>query len=203
VAPETQCIWRFNNGQGFLYHTSVGRGSVILVNTSIDDSLGLLPKSGAWVAFCGYLLGDDHEAKQFCFSTAERPVLHLSDVGQTKQRPAIVPVENCDGSKTRARIEDDRLFMPAPTGLGWMKTVGAAALHAGINLPAGETDMGSTTTEQVADALNRAFAKDASDSANPAGTPRPTQRRPVWPSLAWAVIFLVLFESTVTSRLRR
>ena len=203
VAPQTQCIWRFKNGQGFLWHTSVGRGSAVLVNTSIDDSLGLLAKSGAWVAFCGYLLGEDHEAKQFCFSTAEQPVLSVSDSGRTRQRLAVVPVENCDGSKTRARIEGDRLFMPAPAGLGWMRTLGATSLYAGINLPAGETDMGSVTTEQVADALTRAFVTETPDGAQPAGARQAAQRKPVWPSLAWAIIFLVLLESTVTSRLKR
>jgi len=174
AAPETRCVWRFNNGPGFLYSKSAGLGSSVLVNTSIDDSLGLLAKSGAWVAFCSYLLGEDRQTRQFSFC-----------------------------GKTRARIEGDRLFLPAPTGLGWMKTLGSTALYAGINLPAGETDIGHATPELVADALTRAFVTAEPSSRDPEQARASLERKPIWKTLAWIIILLVLMESTVTSRLKR
>ena len=203
VPPETRCVWRFNNGPGFLYSKSAGLGSVVFVNTSIDDSLGLLAKSGAWVAFCSYLLGEDRQTRQFSFSTGEQPVLSLAGSGRTQQRLAVVPVENCDGGKTRARIEGDRLFLPAPTGLGWMKTLGSTALYAGINLPVGETDIGHATPELVADALTRAFVTAEPSSRDPEQARASLERKPIWKTLAWIIILLVLMESTVTSRLKR
>ncbi len=203
VAPETRCVWRFNNGPGFLYSKSAGLGSAVFVNTSIDDSLGLLAKSGAWVAFCSYLLGEDRQTRQFSFSTGEQPVLSLAGSGRTQQRLAVVPVENCDGGKTRARIEGDRLFLPAPTGLGWMKTLGSTALYAGINLPVGETDIGHATPELVADALTRAFVTAEPSSRDPEQARASLERKPIWKTLAWIIILLVLMESTVTSRLKR
>jgi hypothetical protein len=203
VPPEARCVWRFTNGPGFLYSKPVGRGSTVLVNTSIDDSLGLLAKSGAWVAFCGYLLGEDQETRQFCFSTGERPVLSLAGAGRAQQRLTVVPVENCDGGKTRARVEGDRLFLPAPTGLGWMKTLGSTALYAGINLPARETDIGSATPELVTDALTRAFVTAEPSGQEPVQARASLERKPIWKTLAWVIILLVLLESTVTSRLKR
>jgi len=203
VSADARCVWRLNNGQGFLYSKPVGRGSAVLVNTSIDDSLGLLPKSGAWVALCGYLLGEDQETKQFCFSTGERPVLSLAGSSRADQRLTVVPVENCDGAKARARIEGDRLFLPAPAGLGWMKTLGTTALYAGINLPARETDIGNATPEVVTDALTRAFVTAEPSGREPVHVRASLERKPIWKTLAWVIIFLVLLESTVTSRLKR
>ncbi len=60
---------------GFVYAQTQNAGSSILVNTSIDDSLGLLAKSGAWVAFCRFLVGEGDRVRQFCFRVDERPVL--------------------------------------------------------------------------------------------------------------------------------
>ena len=203
VPAETRCLWRFNNGPGLLYSKPAGLGSAVLVNTSIDDSLGLLAKSSAWVAFCSYLLGEDQETRQFSFSTGERPVLSLAGSSRAQQRLAVVPVENCDGGKTRARIEGDRLFLPAPKGLGWMKTLGATALYAGINLPADETDIGSATSELVTDALTRAFVTTEPSSREGEPARASLERKPIWKTLAWVIILLVLLESTVTSRLKR
>jgi hypothetical protein len=51
------CIWHLSNGAGLIYAVSQDGGTSLFVNTSIDDSRGLLAKSGAWVAFCRMLLG--------------------------------------------------------------------------------------------------------------------------------------------------
>jgi hypothetical protein len=66
TAPQSQCIWRLASGAGFIYGKVIGRGSSILVNTSIDSSAGLLAKSQAWVAFCQCLLGRTDQMRGCC-----------------------------------------------------------------------------------------------------------------------------------------
>ena len=57
-AAQAQCLWRLAGGEGLIYGMPCGHGLSIFVNTSIDDSLGLLAKSAAWVAFCRCLIGE-------------------------------------------------------------------------------------------------------------------------------------------------
>ena len=88
----------------FIYIQTQNGGSSILVNTSIDDSLGLLAKSGAWVAFCRFLVGEGDRVRQFCFRADERPVLELPEAVRTAGR-TFVDVENCDGGRTQAAVD--------------------------------------------------------------------------------------------------
>jgi hypothetical protein len=199
---DTACVWRLANGQGFLYSLSAGPGSSIFVNTSIDDSLGLLAKSGAWVAFCRYLLGETQQVQQFCLSAGERPVVSLPSTDRM-QSSNVVPIENCDGSTTPARIEGRRLFLPTPTSLGWMKTLGARPWYVGINVPVGETDLGSSTPEMVTAAVSQAFATEAVGSESPVRAGTEIQRKPIWRALIWVIALLILSESTLTNRLKR
>jgi hypothetical protein len=211
-AAGAECLWQLNAGEGLLYAMPCGRGLSILVNTSIDDSLGLLAKSAAWVAFCRYLIGEDSQVQQFCFTCAERPVLRApaldTDEGPRRRR-TVVPVENCDGSGGQAVLQGDLLAMPAPAGLGWMKTTDDPVLYAGINLPAGETDLTAPGQEVIAAAMQRAFvtqARKPADAVLAAGsTPaaRAFRQKPIWPIFAWAAILLLLLESTIANRLRR
>jgi len=197
--PDARCIWRFANGMGFIYGKSLNQGLSVFVNTSIDDSLGLLAKSRAWVAFCRYLLGQSDRMRQFCFSTAERPVLFLPEAGPMAQ----IAVENCDGRRATARIEGTTLRMPAPAGLGWMTTLDAPEVYAPINLPDGETDLSAPATNAVADAVRRTFVvdKDKRQTVTQAGAE--TERKPIWKMFAWAAIVLLLSESALANRLKR
>lgn len=133
-----------SGGEGLIYGMPCGHGLSIFVNTSIDDSLGLLAKSAAWVAFCRCLIGETEQVQQFCFSTGEQPVLRIADRGSWNadsggrgERTAL-SVENCDGSRGRAAAQGNVLLLPTPAGTGWMKTTDGPILYAGINLPAGE-----------------------------------------------------------------
>jgi len=188
-ASQAQCLWRLTGGEGLLYAAPCGHGQSIFVNTSIDDSLGLLAKSAAWVAFCRGLLGQTDQAQQLCFSTGERPVLHVAEQRGRGAEPATrdertaVWVENCDGRKVRAAAQGSVLVLPPPAGLGWMKTTDEPILYAGINLPVGETDVTAPSQEQIDNVVQRAFVTQHVGWAAPTvgsglremvGTARPT-----------------------------
>lgn len=214
-ATQAQCLWRLSGGEGLIYGMPCGHGLSLFVNTSIDDSLGLLAKSAAWVAFCRCLIGQPDQVRQFCFSTGERPVLRIADRGtqgaeyKMRDERAAVSVENCDASKAKAAAQGNLLLLPPPAGLGWMKTTDGPALYAGINLPAGETDLTAPAQERIADIVQRAFVrtKGRGPEAGRAYSLQPAassfQQRPVWPIFAWAVMILLVLESAVANRLKR
>ncbi len=207
VPPDAECLWRFANGAGFLYQRPSEGGLCLLVNTSIDDSLGLLAKSRAWVAFCRFLVGEAEQVRQFCFCPEDRPVWNLPEDLQTVQQ-ASLEIENCDGSKTRAARTGTRVLLPSPKGIGWMKTSGKPTLYAAVNLPAGETDVSQPTEQMVADAMSAALTTEAGEEQ---GRPvekqtlasLPVRDRPIWQAFAWAALVLLLVEPAITNRLKR
>jgi hypothetical protein len=214
-AAQAECLWRLNAGEGLIYGMPCAHGLSMFVNTSIDDSLGLLAKSAAWVAFCRGLIGETDETRQFCFSTGERPVLHIADRGMRSpesgaggERTAI-SVENCDGSKARAASQGNVLLLPPPAGTGWMKTLNGPAFYAAINLPTGETDLTAPTPERIADLVQRSFVQtgDRRPEAGGAYSLRPAASglhpKPVWPIFAWAAMALLVLESAIANRLKR
>jgi len=214
-AAQAECFWRLADGEGLLYGLPCGHGSSIFVNTSIDDSLGLLAKSAAWVALCRGLIGQADHVQQFSFPVGERPVLRIADRETQNVKPrgrddrTIVSVENCDGSKARAAAQGSVLLLPPPTGTGWMKTTDEPTLYAGINLPVGETDLTAPTQEMVADIAQRVFvqAGDRRLEAGGAYSLQPTASslhpKPIWPVVAWAAILLLVLESAIANRLKR
>ncbi len=206
-AASAECLWRLTGGAPFIYGVAAGPGLSLLVNTSIDGSLGLLAKSPAWVAFCRYLVGRDEPARQYGFSADERPVLHVPEYAARAPRTTVA-VENCDGSRGTAAVRGSRVFLPAPTGLGWMKTAAEPVVYAGINLPADETDIRLSTAGVIADAVQRAFITDTHESpvlAQVGAThASPVRRRePLWKYVAWAAILLLLLDAALSNRLRR
>lgn len=199
---EAACLWRLANGGGFVYGRSTSGGSTILVNTSIDDSLGLLAKSGAWVAFCRCLAGEGDRIRQFCFGADERPVLSVPEAMRVAGQGS-VGIENCDGSRGQATVDGMRMILPVPQGTGWMRTLGEPVLHAGINLPEGETDLSRPAPEAVAEAMKRAFVIDPGRRHEVAQAGAPALSRPIWKAFAWATILLLLLEPAITNRLKR
>jgi len=221
-APQAECLWRLVGGAPFLYGLPTGPGLSLLVNTSIDGSLGLLAKSPAWVAFCRYLVGRDDPVRQFGFSADERPVLHVPFYPAEGGTPnTTVAVENCDGSRGTAAVRGSRVFLPAPAGLGWMKTIDEPVMYAGINVPAGETDVRPPATGAIAEAVRRAFITDTHEgpALAQAGATGPQthnsafgrpmhaspvlRQEPLWRYFAWAAILLLLLDAALTNRLRR
>lgn len=204
VSPQAECLWRFADGAGFLYGQSQGRGLSLFVNTSIDDSLGLLAKSRAWVAFCQYVLGHADRVQPFCFCTTDRPIVHLPEsMGRPRERNTTLLVENCDGRRIPVRVDGTTLRLPTPSGTGWIKTVGQPVLYAAVNMPAGETDVSPPAAEAVADAVKRVFVTDPKQGPPVMRARSDMQRKPIWKAVAWVAIVLLLSESTLANRLRR
>jgi len=199
---DAECIWRLADGEGFVYRRSSNGGSSILVNTSIDDSLGLLAKSRAWVAFCRSLIGGDDQVRQGCFSTEQRPVVTLPDSTWLARQGAIA-VEDCDGRRARAVAEGARVLMPSPRTVGWMKTVDEPTLYAAINLPPGETDVRTPSDDKVAAAMKRAFVTNAPKEQAAAQVTSGVRDKPIWKWFAWAAILLLLIEPAIVNRLKR
>ncbi len=207
-AARGECLWQLAGGEGLVYSLPCGQGMSLFVNTSIDDSIGLLAKSAAWIAFCRGLLGPSDEVRQFCFSGSERPTLRGVGYGMRGEHAA-VSVENCDGKRARAALQGNVLLLPPPAGIGWMKTTDEPILYAGINLPADETDLTAPTQDTINDIVQRVFvrAPDRRRQAQGASGLQPPvsglRQKPVWPVVAWAAVLLLVLESAVANRLKR
>ncbi len=200
--PDSRCAWRLQNGEGLVYLRSSGRGSVALVNTSADDSLGSLSKSNAAVAFCSYILGDANRSAEYCFACDEKVVLPLP-AGQLPGKTDQLWVQTCDGRKHRAAARQSVLLVPDPGGIGWVKTLGSPEVYAGINLPKGETDMTPPPAAELAGIVNRAFSLRKERDIAPAQIIDEAKYRPIWKIFAWILIALLLAEPAVANRLKR
>ncbi|MHC4567518.1 MAG: BatA domain-containing protein [Planctomycetota bacterium] len=200
---ESRCLWQLQNDTGFMYVKKYGRGTTILVNTSVDDSLGTLTKSNASVAFCRYLLGESSQVSEHCFERSERVLLPVPEGQTSSGGPKQALVETCDGRKRRAAITDTSILVPDSGGIGWVKTLGKPTTYAGINLPQGETDMAQPARTELARIMSRVFPENSDADASEAGAFDNTGRRPLWRVLAWLIILLLLVEPAVANRLKR
>jgi len=201
--PDTRLLWQLQNGFGLVYLKSLGSGTSILVNTSVDDSLGSLTKSNASVAFCRYLLGESHQIDEYCFTRDERIVLPMSGRDRSFAGQGQVWIETCDGANRRAVVADSSLLVPDPAGIGWVKTLGKPTIYAGVNLPQGETDMTKPVAVELAGIISRVFATGAESDVTEAGVFRDKKNRPLWKIFAWTLILLLLAEPAVANRLKR
>jgi hypothetical protein len=200
---DSKCLWKLQNGFGFIYLKRHGRGTSILVNTSVDDSLGSLTKSNASVAFCRYLLGKSSRVSEYSFSRYERVLLPIPDARASSGERRQFWVETCDGKKRRAAAANSFLLVPDPAGIGWVKTLEEPTTYAGVNLPQGETDMAKPVAADLDGIMNRVFPEDVNKKMVEAGTLDDTRRRPLWRILAWLIILLLLLEPVVANRLKR
>jgi hypothetical protein len=191
------------NGFGFVYFKRLGSGSSVLVNTSVDDSLGSLTKSSASVAFCRYLLGRTSRVGEYSFSCDERVLLPGYDVETSSGERKQIWVETCDGRKRRAALADACLFVPNAGGIGWVKTLARPTRYAGVNLPEGETDMAKPVGEEVAKVMKRIFGRDEAKETAVAEVFSERKRKPMWKMFAWIIILLLLVEPAVANRLKR
>jgi len=201
--PDAQLLWQLQNGFGFVYLKRHGGGFSILVNTSVDDSLGSLTKSSASVAFCRYLLGESNQVGEHCFSCDERIMLPVNDGGAASAGRRQFWVETCDGKSRRAAVADSFLLVTDPGGIGWVKTLGRPAIYAGVNLPPGETDMTRPDAAELDGVMSRVFAAGAEKNVSEAVVLRDSKNRPLWKLFVWVLILLVLAEPAVANRLKR
>jgi len=200
---DSKCLWQLQNGFGFVYLKRLGVGISILVNTSVDDSLGSLTKSNASVAFCRYLLGKDSQIGEYCFARNEQVMLPLSEKQASFAGQKQFWVQTCDGKKRRVAAADSFLLVPDPAGIGWVKTLGKPTIWAGINLPEGETDMTKPVASELADIMNRVFPAGTDRTVSAAEVLNNRKRTPIWKYFAWTIIFLLLAEPAVANRLKR
>jgi hypothetical protein len=201
--PESICVWRLQNGVGFIYARHLGNGTAILVNTSIDDSLGSLTKSTASVAFCRYLLGPTNRISQHSFTCDERVILPASQMELKFAKDKQFWVENPDGRKSQAAIADSLLIVPKAASIGWVRTLTKPKRYAGINLAEGETDMAKPNHEQVARVMDRAFVSTTDQSTAQVGAFSDKDYNPIWNIFAWIIIALLLVEPAIANRLKR
>ena len=201
--PDARLLWQLRNGCGFVYLKPHGRGTSILVNTSVDDSLGSLTKSSASVAFCRYLLGESNQLGEHCFTRNERVTLPVGDSGAASAGYRQFWVETCDGKTRRAAVADSFLLVPDPGGIGWVKTLGRPAIYAGVNLPPGETDMTGPDAAELDNVMSRVFATGAEKDISEAGVLREKKNRPLWKLFVWMLILLILVEPAVANRMKR
>ena len=200
---DSKCLWQLQNGFGFVYLKRLGVGISILVNTSVDDSLGSLTKSNASVAFCRYLLGKDSQIVKYCFARNEQVMLPLWEKQASFAGQKQFWVQTCDGKKRRAAAADSFLLVPDPAGIGWIKTLGKPTIWAGINLPEGETDMTKPVASELADIMNRVFPTGTERTVSAAEVLDNRKRTPIWKYFAWMIILLLLAEPAVANRLKR
>lgn len=201
--PDARLLWQLQNGFGLVYLKSLGSGTSILVNTSVDDSLGSLTKSNASVAFCRYLLGESQQVGEYCFTRDERIVLPMSGKDHAFAGQEQVWIETCDGANRRAVVADSSLLVPDPAGIGWVKTLGKPTIYAGVNLPLDETDMTKPVDAELAGVMSRVFATGTKSDVTEAGVFRDKKNRPLWKIFAWTLILLLLAEPAVANRLKR
>jgi hypothetical protein len=201
--PDSKCLWRLQNDFGFVYFKRVGNGTSILVNTSVDDSLGSLTKSSASIAFCRYLLGENNQIGEHSFAYNERVTLPVFDIQAPSAGQKQLWVETCDGRKRRAAAAESFVLVPDPGGIGWVKTLAKPTMYAGINLPDGETDMTKPVAKEVANIMSRVFPLDTRGSTASAEVFSRKKHKNLWKIFAWTIILLLLVEPAVTNRLKR
>ncbi|MHC4686902.1 MAG: BatA domain-containing protein [Planctomycetota bacterium] len=199
----SSCLWRLQNGFGFVYLKRLDSGSSVFVNTSVDDSLGALTKSNASVAFCRYLLGQTSQIGEYCFACDERVMLPAYDMKAASGGRKQFWVETCDGRKRRAALAESLLVVSDSGGIGWVKTLSKPIRYAGVNLPKGETDMTKPVVDEVAKIMHRMFTPDRRQDTAAAELLPEKKQRPVWKMFAWIIILLLLIEPAVANRLRR
>jgi len=201
--PDARLIWQFRDGIGFVYLKHQGSGTSILVNTSVDNSLGSLTKSSASVAFCRYLLGESHQIDEYCFTRDERVILPISDRNRDDIGQKQFWVETCDGRNRRASAGDSFLLVPDPAGIGWVKTLGKPTIYAGVNLPKDETDMTKPVASELAGVMDRVFKTGTERTVSEAEVFHDKRRKPLWKMFAWTLILLLLAEPAIANRLKR
>ena len=200
---ESNCVWRLQNGTGFVYRRDLGDGTAVLVNTSTDDSLGLLTKSNASLAFCSYLLGRNDRIREYCFSRGEPVVLPVHDTQDKSAGQKQVWVQTCDNLKHRLAVTQASLLVSEPGGIGWVKTLSEPAKYAGVNLPQGETDMAPPIAAELARAIDRTFLTGEMHSTAVVDILGRKTYKPIWKIFVWIIIVLLVAEPAIANRLKR
>ncbi|MBN1974114.1 MAG: BatA domain-containing protein [Sedimentisphaerales bacterium] len=201
--PESACLWRYQNDAGFIYYIKHGSGTCILVNSSLDNSLGSLLKSSASAALCQCLLGEQNKLINSSFACDEKIILPIDNAQTDKDRQKQIMIQNCNGQKQLAAMRDTFIMVPESDDTGWIKTLGEPILYAGINLPPGETNITKPSAEEIDSAIRRVFSGKEINSMVTANGFRLKEKLPVWKYIAWVLIALLIIESFAANRMKR
>ncbi len=201
--PESTCIWRYQNNAGFIYYIKNGNGSSILVNSSVDSSLGSLLKSNASVALCQCLLGEQSKIINYSFASDERIILPIDISSSDKIIQNQASIETCNGQIQYVPVHGSMITIPESDGIGWIKTTREPIIFAGINLPFGETNMTKPSDKEIENAVSRIFQTGKNDNIAAAEGFKLKKELPLWKYFAWILIVLLLVESTAANRMRR
>jgi hypothetical protein len=203
--PESSYLLKYKNAADFIYYKQKGIGTSILVNTSIDDSLGSLFKSNASVALCQCLLGEQNKIRNSCFACDEKIIIPFDNKQADKVGQNQVWIQNPNGQKQLVSQSDSFITIPESDNTGWIKTISEPVIYAGVNLPAGETNMLIPDSKEIENAFSRVFIKSNSSLlAN--GTvvdSKETKQVSLVSIFALIIIALLLLESTIANRMRR
>jgi hypothetical protein len=203
-AENGACVWRLTNGNGFIYQKSLGKGSAVLINTSGDDSLGTLMKSPAAVPFCRYLLSRNDRLMVnsfFCGDRIELPATakELRSEGQGEKTWVRLP----DGKKAETTPVGANLILNYSRETGWVQTLSGPERYAGINLPAGETNMEKPGKDQLAEAMRRVFHHVTEKKEADPQLVDERSVKPIGKIFAWLLLGLLIAEPFISNRMKR
>lgn len=201
--PESTCLWQYQNNAGFIYYIKNGNGESILVNSSVDSSLGSLLKSNAAVALCQCLLGEQSKIVNYSFASDERIILSLDISGSDKIIQNQISIENSNGQIQYVPVHGSLVTIPESDITGWIRTAREPIIYAGVNLPSGETDMTKPSDKEIENAVSRIFQKGEQDNITTAEGFKLKKELPLWKYYAWMLIVLLLVESATANRMRR
>ena len=204
LKSKSVCHWRFSNENGFIYSGHVTNGTAMLINTSADDSMSTLTRSGGSVAFCRYLLGSPKQISEHVFSSDKKTLLPASDMEiQYSKSQKSIWVQAPDGNKIPAAVSDSFLVPSKNRGTGWVKTLTKPQRYAGVNLPEGETDVTEPNKEVVAKTIDNIFPENARPKINTAEIASNKDYISLWKIFAWTVIILIFAEAGLANRMKR
>jgi hypothetical protein len=201
---DSVCHWRFKNGKGFIYSRHVANGSGVLINTSADDSMSTLTRSGSSVAFCRYLLGSPKQISEHVFTCGEKVLLPATAMEiefAKSEKP--VWVQAASGEKQQASIVDSFIVPYASGRAGWIMTLSKPHRYAGVNLPEWETDITGLAEGVVGRTMDNIFTENKKLTAATADITAGKNYKSLWKIFAWVLIVLIFTEAGLVNRMNR
>ncbi|HPA45415.1 MAG TPA: BatA domain-containing protein [bacterium] len=198
------CVWRLQNDAGFLYSMERGSGSLLLINTSADDSLGALFKSPAATAFSRYLLGRNVAVSSFGFPCGEPIILPLSSSERAaKKQQTDTWLITPSGKRLGASCDDFGIRASSPLEIGWTRTVVEPTRYAGVNAPRDESDLSAADASALENTLEQIFQRTSKPTVAEAVITAGQEYHPLWNEIGWLLLVLIFFECFIANRLKR
>jgi hypothetical protein len=197
---DSVCLWRFSNETGFLYCKLYGMGRTLWINTSTDDSLGMLMKSPAVIPFCRYLLGSTAQLEENKVLIGD-PVIFpcQANVDQKQTADIFTPC----GSKRIAASSSSSFVLNCSEEIGFFRTADSPICYAGVNPNEGETNMEKADERTLQIQIEKIFPILTSQKHAETKIREEQQYVPIWKYFAWVIIVLITAEAFITNRIQR